>query len=62
MELIGQRIVDGSVLRLIENTKAGGMEQMKGWQPTEQGTPQGRSSVRLLANLYSSTRPQYGRD
>jgi RNA-directed DNA polymerase len=53
MELIGQRIVDGSVLRLIEQyLKAGVMEQMKGWQPTEQGTPQGAVISPLLANLY----------
>lgn len=42
MELVGQRIVDGSVLALLEQSlKAGVMETMKGWQPTERGTPQG---------------------
>lgn len=53
MELIEQRIVDGKVLRLIEQyLKAGVLEQMKGWQPSEQGTPQGAVISPLLANLY----------
>jgi RNA-directed DNA polymerase len=53
MELIQKRVVDGSVLRLIEQyLKAGVMEQMKGWQPTEQGTPQGAVISPLLANIY----------
>lgn len=53
MELIGKRIVDGSVLRLIEQyLKAGVMEQMKGWQPTTKGTPQGGVISPLLANIY----------
>jgi RNA-directed DNA polymerase len=53
MELIEKRIVDGSVLRLIEQyLKAGVMEQMKGWQPTVQGTPQGAVISPLLANIY----------
>lgn len=53
MELIEQRIVDGKVLRLLEQyLKAGVLEQMKGWQPSEQGTPQGAVISPLLANLY----------
>ena len=53
MELIEQRIVDGKVLRLIEQyLKAGVLEQMKGWQPTDQGTPQGAVISPLLANIY----------
>jgi RNA-directed DNA polymerase len=53
MELIQKRVVDGSVLRLIEQyLKAGVMEQMKGWQPTEEGTPQGAVISPLLANIY----------
>jgi len=53
MRLIEQRIVDGKVLRLIEQyLKAGVMEQMKGWQPSQQGTPQGAVISPLLANLY----------
>ena len=42
MALIKQRIVDGSVLALLEQClKAGVLEELKGWQPTERGTPQG---------------------
>src|SRR5262245_45947336 len=42
MALIRQRIVDGNVLALLEQClKAGVLEELKGWQPTERGTPQG---------------------
>ena len=42
MALIEQRIVDGSVLGLLEQClKAGVLEELRGWQPTERGTPQG---------------------
>ena len=42
MALIKQRIVDGSVLDLVQQSlKAGVLEELKGWQPTESGTPQG---------------------
>ncbi len=51
--LVRQRIVDGSVLALLEQSlKAGVMEGLKGWQPTEQGTPQGAVISPLLANIY----------
>ena len=51
--LIKQRVVDGSVLALLEQClKAGVLEPMKGWQPTESGTPQGAVISPLLANLY----------
>jgi RNA-directed DNA polymerase len=41
------------VLELIEQSlSAGVMEEMKGWQPTEQGTPQGGVLSPLLANIY----------
>ena len=53
MRLIEQRIVDGKGLRVLEQyLKAGVLEQMKGWQPSEQGTPQGAVISPLLANLY----------
>jgi RNA-directed DNA polymerase len=53
MELVKQRVVDGSVLRLLEQfLKAGVLEELKGWQPTERGTPQGAVISPLLANLY----------
>ncbi len=51
--LIRQRVVDGSVLALLaQSLKAGVLEDMKGWQPTEAGTPQGAVISPMLANLY----------
>ncbi len=53
LALVKQRVVDGSVLALLEQClKAGVMEELKDWQPTEQGTPQGAVISPLLANLY----------
>lgn len=53
IELVRQRVVDGSVLTLVEQfLKAGVLEELKGWQPTERGTPQGSVISPLLANLY----------
>jgi RNA-directed DNA polymerase len=51
--LVQQRVVDGSVLALLrQSLKAGVLETMNGWQPTEVGTPQGAVISPLLANLY----------
>lgn len=53
MERVGQKIGDGRVLALIERLlKAGVMESVKGWTPTERGTPQGAVVSPLLANIY----------
>jgi RNA-directed DNA polymerase len=53
MALVRERIVDGNVLALIQQSlKAGVLEELKGWQPTERGTPQGAVISPLLANLY----------
>lgn len=53
MALIQQRIVDGSVLAALEQClKAGVLEELKGWQPTQRGTPQGAVISPMLANLY----------
>lgn len=53
MTLVQQRIVDGSVLAVLEQClKAGVLETLKGWQPTERGTPQGAVISPMLANLY----------
>jgi len=53
IELIGKRLVDGSVLALLEQfLKAGVLEELKGWQPTECGTPQGAVISPLMANIY----------
>jgi RNA-directed DNA polymerase len=51
--LVRQRVVDGSVLALLEQSlKAGVLEELQGWQPTERGTPQGAVISPMLANLY----------
>lgn len=53
MALVKERIVDGSVLAVLEQClKAGVLEELNGWQPTERGTPQGAVISPLLANLY----------
>lgn len=53
MARIEEKISDGRLLELIEGfLKQGVMEESKGWQPTEQGTPQGAVLSPLLANLY----------
>lgn len=53
MELVRQRVVDGSVLRLLEQyLRAGVLEELKDWQPTARGTPQGAVISPMLANLY----------
>jgi RNA-directed DNA polymerase len=50
---VGAKIADGRVLRLIEaSLKAGVMESVKSWPPTERGTPQGAVISALLANSY----------
>ncbi len=50
---IAERVSDRRLMELIEQSlRAGIMEQMKGWQPTEQGTPQGGVLSPLLANIY----------
>lgn len=53
MDLVRERVVDGNVLALLQQSlKAGVLEELKGWQPTERGTPQGAVISPLLANLY----------
>jgi RNA-directed DNA polymerase len=53
MAKVAEKISDGRVLELTESyLKAGVMEQCKGWEPTEQGTPQGGVVSPLLANIY----------
>jgi RNA-directed DNA polymerase len=53
LELVRQRVVDGSVLALLKQClKAGVLEELKGWKPTECGTPQGAVISPMLANLY----------
>ena len=53
LALVQERAGDGRVLALVESfLRAGVLEQAKGWQPTERGTPQGGVISPLLANLY----------
>jgi RNA-directed DNA polymerase len=53
MERVKRKIADGRVLDLIlKFLKQGVLEELKGWEPTEQGTPQGAVISPLLANLY----------
>jgi RNA-directed DNA polymerase len=53
MALVKERIADGRVLALVESyLRAGVLEELKGWQPTGRGTPQGAVISPLLANLY----------
>jgi RNA-directed DNA polymerase len=50
---LAERVSDRRLLRLIgQSLRAGVLEEMKGWQPTEQGTPQGGVLSPLLANIY----------
>jgi RNA-directed DNA polymerase len=53
LALVRARVADGRVLALVESfLRAGVLEESKGWQPTERGTPQGGVISPLLANLY----------
>ena len=53
LALVKARVADGRVLALVERfLRAGVLEESKGWQPTERGTPQGGVISPLLANLY----------
>ncbi len=53
MALLQERVADGRVLALVESfLGAGVMEERRGWQATEQGTPQGGVISPLLANVY----------
>jgi len=53
MARVKERIADGRVLALLEAyLRAGVLEELKGWQPTGRGTPQGAVISPLLANLY----------
>ena len=53
MDRMKEQIADGRLLALLEKyLKAGVLDELKGWQPTETGTPQGSVISPLMANLY----------
>lgn len=53
LKQIAERVSDRRLLKLLERSlRAGIMESMKGWQPTERGTPQGAVLSPLLSNIY----------
>jgi RNA-directed DNA polymerase len=53
LALVRTKVSDGRVLALLESyLKAGVMETLRDWKPTECGTPQGAVISPLLANIY----------
>lgn len=53
LALVKARVADGRVVELVASfLRAGVLEESKGWQPTERGTPQGGVISPLLANVY----------
>jgi RNA-directed DNA polymerase len=53
MAAVSEHISDGPLLELIRKfLKQGVMESGQGWEPTEEGTPQGAIISPLLANIY----------
>lgn len=51
--LVGEVVSDGRMLALVESfLRAGSLEGMEGWEPSETGTPQGGVISPLLANVY----------
>ena len=53
LALVREKIADGRILALLEKfLRQGVMDTASGWEPTENGTPQGAVISPLLANIY----------
>ena len=52
MEMVGRRIADTRILRLIRKWLNAGVIEDGEWSGTEKGTPQGAVISPLLANIY----------
>ena len=52
MKLVGHRIADKRVLRLVQKWLAAGVVEEGKWTESTQGTPQGATVSPLLANVY----------
>jgi RNA-directed DNA polymerase len=53
LALVKERVSDGRVLALVESfLKQGVLNELREWEPTVEGTPQGAVISPLLANLY----------
>jgi len=53
VKMLEQRIADKSLIRIIRKwLKAGVMEELKQWSPSDEGTPQGGVISPLLGNIY----------
>ena len=52
MEMVGRRIADTRILRLIQKWLKAGIIEEGVWSETEKGTPQGAVISPLLANIY----------
>jgi len=53
VEMLEERIADRSLIRIIRKwLKAGVMEELNRWSPSEKGTPQGGIISPLLGNIY----------
>lgn len=53
MERMKEQIADGRLLELLEKyLKAGVLDGLKDWEPTETGTPQGSVISPIMANVY----------
>jgi RNA-directed DNA polymerase len=52
LELVGEKIADGRVIKLVKQFLQAGVMEKGQWQETDAGTPQGGVISPLLANIY----------